>query len=59
MSPPAALPPAHRTHEVKNQPPHLPAHDAFSGNRPLVEALEREGAGWAKEKCSRLGLIAG
>ena len=59
MNTPAPLPPAHRTHEVKNQPPHLPAHDAFSGNRPLVEALEREGAGWAKARCAALGRIAG
>jgi len=59
MTTPAPLPPAHRTHEVTNQPPHLPAHDAFLCNRPLVEALQREGAGWAQEKCSALGRIAG
>ena len=29
------------THEVTNQPPPLVGHDAFSTNRPLVEAVER------------------
>jgi putative acyl-CoA dehydrogenase len=36
------------THDVTNQPPPIGDHDLFSTNRPLVEALEREGAGWAK-----------
>jgi putative acyl-CoA dehydrogenase len=34
-----------------NQPPPLQGHDLFGSNRPLVEALEREGAGWAAERC--------
>jgi putative acyl-CoA dehydrogenase len=38
-----------------NQPPPLGAHDLFASNRPLVEALEREGAGWAAERCSSFG----
>ena len=38
-----------------NQPPPLAGHDLFAANRPLAEALEREGAGWAAERCSALG----
>jgi putative acyl-CoA dehydrogenase len=38
-----------------NQPPPLAGHDLFAQNRPLVEALEREGAGWAAERCSAFG----
>jgi putative acyl-CoA dehydrogenase len=38
-----------------NQVPPLAGHDLFAGNRPLVEALEREGAGWAAAQCSAFG----
>jgi putative acyl-CoA dehydrogenase len=38
-----------------NQPPPLEGHDLFRENRPLAEALEREGAGWAAEAASELG----
>jgi putative acyl-CoA dehydrogenase len=38
-----------------NQPPPLEGHDLFAQNRPLAEALEREGAGWAAERCSAFG----
>jgi putative acyl-CoA dehydrogenase len=38
-----------------NQPPPLEGYDLFSENRPLVEALHREGAGWAEERCRALG----
>jgi putative acyl-CoA dehydrogenase len=38
-----------------NQPPPLTGHDLFLENRPLVEALEREGAGWAAETASTFG----
>jgi putative acyl-CoA dehydrogenase len=40
-----------------NQPPPLAGHDLFGGNRPLVEAVEREGAGWATERCASLGSL--
>ncbi len=40
-----------------NQPPPLAGHDLFASNRPLVEALEREGAGWAAERCSSFGSL--
>jgi len=47
------------THEVTNQPPPLADYDIFSANVPLVEALEREGGGWARERCSEVGRIWG
>jgi putative acyl-CoA dehydrogenase len=40
-----------------NQPPPLAGHDLFVANRPLAEALDREGAGWAAERCSALGRV--
>ncbi|MGH3054276.1 MAG: DNA alkylation response protein, partial [Gaiellaceae bacterium] len=40
-----------------NQVPPLVGHDLFECNRPLVEALEREDAGWAAERCSSFGRI--
>src|SRR5688572_24726644 len=50
---------ASETHEVFNQPPPLTGHNVFEANRPLVEALEREGGGWAREHVSALGARDG
>src|SRR5687768_4473590 len=47
------------THEVTNQVPPLQDLDLFSTNVPLVEALEREGAGWAAERCATVGRAWG
>ena len=47
------------THEVQNQPPPLEGYDLFATDRVLGEALEREGAGWARERLQRLGVEAG
>ena len=47
------------THRVTNQPPPLEGLDLFSQNRPLVEALEREGGGWAAADAAMVGEIAG
>ena len=44
---------------VRNQPPPLEGYNLFAGNRPLVEALRREGGGWAEERISALGALAG
>ena len=44
-----------RSESAANQPPPLAGHDLFASNRPLAEALEREGAGWAAERCSVFG----
>jgi putative acyl-CoA dehydrogenase len=43
------------THEVTNQVPPLDDYDLFATNVPLVEALEREGGGWARERASEVG----
>ena len=48
-----------RTHTVANQPPPLTGLDVFSSNLPLVEATEREGAGWVTERASALGRFVG
>ncbi|HKT44938.1 MAG TPA: acyl-CoA dehydrogenase family protein [Gaiellaceae bacterium] len=40
-----------------NEAPALAGHDLFGENRPLAEALEREGAGWAAEDCAAFGRI--
>jgi putative acyl-CoA dehydrogenase len=47
------------THEVFNQPPPLEGYDVFSADRALVEAVEREGAGWARPELEGLGAEAG
>ncbi len=48
-----------RTHEVANQVPPLAGRNLFEDNPPLVEALEREGAGWARERASEVGAAWG
>jgi putative acyl-CoA dehydrogenase len=48
-----------RTHSVFNQPPPLEGVDVFSSNLPLVEATEREGAGWVCERAGELGRLIG
>jgi putative acyl-CoA dehydrogenase len=48
-----------QTHTVLNQVPPLEGVDVFSSNLPLVEALEREGGGWASERASALGRLVG
>lgn len=55
----AHQPGPHRTHEVANQPPPLEGYNFFDQNLPLVEALRREGGGWAEEKAVELGETAG
>jgi putative acyl-CoA dehydrogenase len=56
VAPPRA---SHTTHIVTNQPPPLEGLNLFEQNRPLVEALEREGAGWGAENASAVGALAG
>jgi putative acyl-CoA dehydrogenase len=46
------------THEVTNQPPPLVGYDA-SADPALLDALRREGAGWAEPGLRQLGLLAG
>ncbi|MBI3838338.1 MAG: isovaleryl-CoA dehydrogenase [Planctomycetia bacterium] len=47
------------THEVQNQVPPLVGYNLFTSDRALVEALQREGAGWAEDQARRLGEILG
>jgi putative acyl-CoA dehydrogenase len=51
--------PAWRTHEVFNQAPPLEGLDLYSSNVPLVEAVQREGAGWVQERAAALGQFVG
>jgi putative acyl-CoA dehydrogenase len=48
-----------RTHTVSNQPPPLEGLDVYSSNLPLVEAVDREGAGWVTERAAALGQFIG
>ena len=47
------------THTVFNQAPPLEGVDLFSSNLPLVDAVEREGAGWVRERAAALGRLVG
>jgi putative acyl-CoA dehydrogenase len=47
------------THEVVNQPPPLVDYNVFAADRPLVEAVRREGAEWAEPRISAVGELAG
>ena len=47
------------THEVTNQPPPLEGYNLFEQDRPLTEAVRREGAGWAEDDLSALGKLSG
>jgi len=46
------------THDVRNQVPPLAGHDV-AADPALLEAVEREGAGWAAAELHELGLLAG
>jgi putative acyl-CoA dehydrogenase len=48
-----------QTHTVFNQVPPQEAVDVFASNTPLVEAVQREGAGWVCERASALGSFVG
>jgi putative acyl-CoA dehydrogenase len=47
------------THDVTNQPPPLEGYDVFAADAALVEAVERDGAGWAVDDLHALGRLAG
>jgi putative acyl-CoA dehydrogenase len=47
------------THEVVNQVPPLENRNLFLDNAPLVEALEREGGGWARDRAVEAGAFWG
>ena len=48
-----------RTHEVTNQAPPLVDYNLFEANQVLVEAVDREGADWAKDRISAVGEYGG
>src|SRR5438105_4783102 len=48
-----------QTHTVFNQAPPLEGVDVYSSNLPLVEAVQREGAGWVDERAAALGRFVG
>lgn len=47
-----------QTHEVFNQVPPLAGYDT-ADEAVLLDALDREGAGWAADEVHELGLLAG
>jgi putative acyl-CoA dehydrogenase len=47
------------THEVFNQPAPLVDYNVYEADRPLVEAVRREGAEWAEERIAAVGAFAG
>ena len=51
--------PAFGNHAVTNQPPPLVDYDVFAADRPLREAVRREGAEWAEERIGEVGAFAG
>ncbi len=51
--------PTFGNHDVANQPPPLVDYNVFEGDRPLVEAVRREGAEWATGRLTEIGAYAG
>mgnify|MGYP000220365605 FL=1 len=47
------------THTVENQPPELENYNLFEQDAALNEAIEREGAGWARQEISSFGEKVG
>ncbi|MGH9062642.1 MAG: DNA alkylation response protein, partial [Acidimicrobiales bacterium] len=54
-----SLSPGWPTHQVHNQSPPLAGYDVYRSDLALVEAVHREGAGWADEGLCALGRLAG
>ncbi|WP_374299430.1 isovaleryl-CoA dehydrogenase [Ferrovibrio sp.] len=50
---------AYETHEVLNQPPALENYNLFTSDRALMEAAERDGAAWAKDRLTVYGSRLG
>ncbi len=47
------------THKVENQPPLLENYNMYGQDSALVEAVKREGAGWAEDKLQAFGQKTG
>lgn len=54
---PVAIVAESRTHDVDNQTPPLVGYNAFTQDQVLVDAMQREGAGWAYDHCAEFGAI--
>jgi putative acyl-CoA dehydrogenase len=52
-------PPTATDHTAQNQVPPLTGYNLFTSDRTLAKAIEREGAGWAREQISALGRLLG
>ena len=52
-------PTGYRTHTVENQPPELRDYNVFTNDRPLTEALIREGGDWGRDAATALGARVG
>jgi putative acyl-CoA dehydrogenase len=52
-------PGSRETHGVFNQPSPLVDYNVFEADRPLAEAVRREGAEWAEERIAAVGEYAG
>ena len=44
-------------HEVLNQTPPMVGYNAFTQDQVLVDALQRQGAGWAYDHCAQFGTV--
>jgi putative acyl-CoA dehydrogenase len=51
--------PSAETHEVANQGTPLENYNTFAADDVLVEALRREGGGWAEDRVREVGAFAG
>jgi len=51
--------PSSATHEVSNQSVPLEDFNSFEQDRPLTEALGREGADWAEGRARDWGSVCG
>jgi putative acyl-CoA dehydrogenase len=51
--------PTFGNHDVANQPPPLLDYNVFEADRPLIEAVRREGAEWATPRLVEIGAYAG
>jgi putative acyl-CoA dehydrogenase len=47
------------THDVLNQPGALEDYNAYSDDKPLVEAVREFGADWAADQLKRAGTLVG
>ncbi len=55
----SAASPNAQNKDALNQVPPLTGYNLFLSDRTLVQAIEREGAGWAREQISELGQFLG